>query len=316
MRQFLFLLLSCFFSVPVLALFNDAPTAFSASKANPSLFETSTDTFLPLEKAYRLAISINNEQKKIYLDWDIADDYYLYRHRFAVELFVDGQAVASSTVYEPGLVAYDEYYERELEKFYRHTRIEVNHDQAMLSGLSLRVGFQGCADAGLCYPPEYWNYRYKADSGVFVRAAADLSAQPGHEQFLKGVSTVEVIEGGDRARFALMLLFAFLGGLLLNLMPCVFPVLSIKVMSFATHAMRPAVLHRHGWSYTLGVISSLLVFVGILLALKAAGKAVGWGFQLQSPVFVGLLVYLFFMLGLSFSGVLSFGERLMNLGSS
>jgi len=101
------------------------------------------------------------------------------------------------------------------------------------------------------------------------------------------------------------LALAFAGGLILNLMPCVLPVLSIKVLGFArgrdAHAMR-----THGLLYGAGVLASFVALAGLLIALKTAGAAVGWGFQLQSPVFVALLAVLFLALALNLSGAFEF----------
>jgi thiol:disulfide interchange protein DsbD len=113
---------------------------------------------------------------------------------------------------------------------------------------------------------------------------------------------------------ALVLLMALAGGVLLNLMPCVFPVLSIKALSLASggaHNQR-----GHGLAYTAGVVLSFAALAGLLLALRAGGQALGWGFQLQSPWFVGLLAYLFFAMGLGLSGLYALGTSWMGMGES
>lgn len=116
---------------------------------------------------------------------------------------------------------------------------------------------------------------------------------------------------------ALVLAAAFVGGLILNLMPCVFPVLAIKALGVMSAAGETRAHQRaHGLVYTAGVVSSCLVAAGLLLGLRATGEALGWGFQLQSPVFVGALAYLFFAFGLSLSGVFTIGTRVMGLGQS
>jgi thiol:disulfide interchange protein len=110
---------------------------------------------------------------------------------------------------------------------------------------------------------------------------------------------------------------ALLGGLILNLMPCVFPVLSIKSVSLIE--ARGAVARRqraHALFYTAGVLTTFAALGGVLLALRQAGTAVGWGFQLQQPVFVAALAYLMFAMALSLSGVVQFGVRLMGVGQS
>ncbi|NBB81275.1 MAG: thiol:disulfide interchange protein [Verrucomicrobia bacterium] len=105
---------------------------------------------------------------------------------------------------------------------------------------------------------------------------------------------------------------AFLGGLILNIMPCVLPVLSLKVFSLLKHAgqARSEAL-KHGLAYTLGVVVSFLVLAGALFALRAVGERIGWGFQLQSPGFVVVLTAVFFIFGLNLLGVFELGGRLV-----
>lgn len=110
------------------------------------------------------------------------------------------------------------------------------------------------------------------------------------------------------------LAFAFLGGLILNLMPCVLPVLSIKALAVVKHGSGEAT-RRDATAYTAGVMASFAALVGVLLALKAGGESLGWGFQLQSPGFVTLLAYLMLAVGLSLSGVFNIGSGLMGAGS-
>ncbi|MBK6738521.1 MAG: hypothetical protein IPG64_11750 [Haliea sp.] len=110
-----------------------------------------------------------------------------------------------------------------------------------------------------------------------------------------------------------MLLLAFLGGAILNLMPCVFPILSLKVLSVARSTDHDR--HLHSWVYAAGVIASFVAVAGLLIVLQQAGNAIGWGFQLQSPGFVIALAYLFIAMGLSLSGVVALGGNLMNTGS-
>jgi len=103
-----------------------------------------------------------------------------------------------------------------------------------------------------------------------------------------------------------VLFLALIGGLLLNLMPCVFPVLSLKVLSLMNYAPTRASTLRHGLSYTAGIfVSFMVLFMGISL-LKNAGISVGWGFQLQSPVMLCLLIAIFFLLALNLLGVFEF----------
>lgn len=112
------------------------------------------------------------------------------------------------------------------------------------------------------------------------------------------------------------ILFAFLGGLLLNLMPCVFPVLSIKILSLVAESRSPAAARKGGWLYSFGVVATFLALASILLGLRASGEQLGWGFQLQSPAFVLAMALLFFLVGLNFLGVFEIGYGLMRWGGS
>jgi thiol:disulfide interchange protein len=109
--------------------------------------------------------------------------------------------------------------------------------------------------------------------------------------------------------FAVAVLFAFLGGIILNAMPCVFPVLSIKVLGFA-HESNVRRARRHGVFYGIGVVVSFWLLAALLLGLRAAGEQIGWGFQLQSPVVVTALAVLFFLLALNLLGFFEVGHVL------
>ncbi len=108
------------------------------------------------------------------------------------------------------------------------------------------------------------------------------------------------------------LLGALLGGLILNLMPCVFPVLAIKVMSFTRHADDRRGHRVSGLAYSFGVVSSFLALGALMLALRSAGEQLGWGFQLQSPAVVAALAVLFTVMGLNLAGLFEFGRILPN----
>jgi thiol:disulfide interchange protein DsbD len=111
--------------------------------------------------------------------------------------------------------------------------------------------------------------------------------------------------------------FAFLGGLLLNLMPCVFPVLFLKGLALVqSGAEERQELRAHGMVYAAGILVSFWALVGALLGLRAAGATLGWGFQFQSPVFLALMAALLFFLGLSLAGQFEIGLTLTSAGGS
>ena len=90
------------------------------------------------------------------------------------------------------------------------------------------------------------------------------------------------------------LLFAFLGGLILNAMPCVFPILSIKILGFIEQSQGSREkMMQHGFVFSAGVLTTFLIVAGLLLFLRSTGDSIGWGYQMQSPLIISLLIYLF-----------------------
>ncbi|NWH07360.1 MAG: thioredoxin family protein [Alphaproteobacteria bacterium] len=124
-------------------------------------------------------------------------------------------------------------------------------------------------------------------------------------------------DGGETARIGLAfaLLYAFLGGLILNVMPCVLPVLSIKALAFVSKSGKEMGAARiEALIYTAGVILSFVAIAATLILLREVGAEIGWGFQLQSPLVVALLASLFLLIGLNFQGVFEIGGSFQNTG--
>ncbi len=149
-----------------------------------------------------------------------------------------------------------------------------------------------------------------AEPTAAQRAAATGSAGDGQRPPLQG----EPAQGPAPTTLIAVLGFAFIGGLILNLMPCVLPVLSLKVFSLMRHAgENPKAAWIQGVAFTAGVVLSFWVLAGLLLSLRAAGNQLGWGFQMQSPGFVLGLILLFFLLALNLFGVFELGASLVGL---
>ena len=171
------------------------------------------------------------------------------------------------------------------------------------------------------------------EDGAWVHRGVEIEAAPGEAiagtdasaaQFSDDYALAELDGGSSPAAaraenltgVALLaaLGFAFLGGLILNIMPCVLPVLSVKALQFAG-GVQSGEARRHGLLYFAGVMVTFLALAGVLIALRGAGEAVGWGFQLQSPWVTSLLALLFFVIGLNLLGVFEFGAGAQNVGS-
>ena len=267
------------------------------SAGNSSNLLQTDQQFLPVEQAYQLSVRLDGG--KALLDWNIAPGYYLYKDNFAVQARgMDGVVIPTRIHAGKGREIYDDYYGKNLEVFYDSTLVSVDFLQPPPPAITLSVTSQGCADAGLCYPPHTQYFTADLAAGAVAPTAAPSPA----------AGTASSVSAGSVTASAPGLLtllgFAILGGLILNLMPCVFPVLSIKVMSLTTaHAHRHRVA-THGLAYGAGVVLSFVAIAVLLLILRRAGEAVGWGFQLQSPGFVTALAYLFFLMALGFGGQL------------
>jgi thiol:disulfide interchange protein/DsbC/DsbD-like thiol-disulfide interchange protein len=145
-----------------------------------------------------------------------------------------------------------------------------------------------------------------------LRVVARVSGWPGEggapAVTSSSVSVSDAAAGPVALGFATALLFALLGGVILNLMPCVFPVLSLKVLALTQHAGD----RRQRWigamAYTAGVVSSFLALAGLLIAARAGGEQLGWGFQLQTPGMIVALAALFTLIGLNLAGVFEVGS--------
>jgi thiol:disulfide interchange protein len=151
-----------------------------------------------------------------------------------------------------------------------------------------------------------------------VLAFTDQAAQGGDVSGAISISApIAATASTEYAPLALLtaVMLAFAGGVILNLMPCVLPVLSIKVLALARHShSTPREMRLQGLAYAAGVLASFGVIGGALIALRAGGAEIGWGFQLQSPMFVALMIYLLFAVGLSLSGVFEIGGKLTAVG--
>ncbi len=170
------------------------------------------------------------------------------------------------------------------------------------------------------------NVAYRIETpvkGEWPKVAAAAVLPPALEAALKanaaaGAAPIQSNAPANTPPFGLLaaLFGAFIGGLILNLMPCVFPVLAIKVVGFV-HVKDQTARVRTGLAYSAGVVLSFLALGALLLSLRAAGESLGWGYQLQSPAVVAMLAVLFTLIGLNLAGLFEFGSflpgRLANL---
>lgn len=294
----------------MLLLISSACFAQGFGVAGRSVPGLATPEFLPVGEAYQLAVEILDE-RRVRLYWQITPGYYLYQHRFAFTLEDAKGTIELRSEMPEGLRHNDEYF-GEVQIYYNSADITLvlqRDPEAGTRRATLSATSQGCADAGLCYPPnkEFFALDFATGKATPIPPPAAQTAP----QSASGVLPEDAASANEGLLY--MLVLAFLGGAILNLMPCVFPILSLKVLSFARSTDHDR--HLHSWVYAAGVIASFVGVAGLLIALQQAGNAIGWGFQLQSPGFVIALAYLFIVMGLSLSGLVSIGGNLMSTGS-
>lgn len=259
--------------------------------------------FLPVDEAYRLTLVADGDQQLI-LQWLIAPEYYLYRHAFKAQASDVNGNISIDLAIPDGLAKTDEFF-GDVEVYYDAVEAMVTLGKTTELA-QIKVTYQGCADAGLCYPPETKSFLWHLASGEIQSGSL---APPSNEINSSDSSS-------DTASIGLMtaIAFAFLGGIILNIMPCVFPILSLKALSF-THGS--AEQHRRAsLIYAAGVITSFMALASVLVAIQQTGQLIGWGFQLQNTGFVIGLAYLFTVMGLSLNGLIHFGTSMMNVGQS
>ena len=274
-----------------------------AASQSASLLGPPQTAFLPVEQAYPLSATIDAGQLRF--RWKITPGYYLYKVRMGI--LPVGDAKPLGVVWPAGEPHEDEFLGAT--EIYRDD-LDVALPLAAPGPHEILVKSQGCADAGLCYPPRTQRFAVDPASGMVDElppAAAGITG-PGAAE-----SAPAIAADGS---LLTMLLFALLGGMILNLMPCVFPVLSLKVLGIAQKGGGAHDRIEHGLAYTAGVVLSFVAVASVLIALRQAGEAIGWGFHLQSPAFVGALAYLFAAMGLGLSGATNLGAGLMGAGNT
>ncbi|WP_086930952.1 protein-disulfide reductase DsbD family protein [Agarilytica rhodophyticola] len=284
---------------------------FGSDAAPTSSFNQQEEEFLRVEQAYEVVPLVYDDV--LSFAWSIHSGYYLYQHQFKVEARNDSSSEKLTLDFETGKKKFDEFFNKELVVYYNNTEVKTSLP-ALKPPYELKISSQGCADAGLCYPPRHQYFTVDANGKVSETATAAYAAGGGSDS--SGGNSSAPYADGEAPLLPLVILGALLGGLILNLMPCVFPVLSLKALSFASSNQSTHKQHLHGWAYTAGVVGSFVVAAGIILAARGAGESLGWGFQLQQPGFVAFMAFLFFVMGLSLSGMFHIGTSWMGAGQS
>ena len=301
---------------------------------------------LPAEQAFAFeAIAFNGNE--LLLRFTPARGYYVYRDRTSMALEGAPGIALQAPRWPKGKAHRDEHF-GEVTVYFDQAEVPVplRRDRADATQATLRVTFQGCQTDGICYPPMTRRVKLAIPAGTVTPASTPDVPAPAAVAPLPTTTTApgdtkigtpdttaattpaatdvertrppeEVLarnqRGGATSLLAALAL-ALLGGLILNLMPCVLPILSLKALSLAESGRDGGDARRRALWYTAGVLVSFVAVGALAIALRAAGQALGWGFQLQQPWVVGLLAYVMFAVGLSLSGVFAIGHRLAGTG--
>ncbi|MEO6689187.1 MAG: protein-disulfide reductase DsbD [Dokdonella sp.] len=285
---------------------------------------------LPPEQAFVFE-AIAQSPTAILARWTMPKGYYLYRDKSSVALAEGNDNRSGIKLGAPqwprGVPHTDEHFGTVTVYF---DQVELPIALARESGapqtIKLHSEYQGCLENGICYPvmqrdvsiamPAATAKELAAANASFVLPAtsasppAASSAQPAVDE--NALRSTPPAPSGAGILGALVL--ALLGGLILNLMPCVLPILSLKVLGLAQSGESHEKARKHALAYTAGVLAAFATIGLAVIGLRAAGQALGWGFQLQQPVFVAVLVYILFAIGLSLSGVFNIGAGLAGVG--
>ncbi len=258
---------------------------------------------LPAEQAFRFEALAQGPQQLL-LRWTMPKGYYLYRDQTTLKL-KDATGLTLKPAWPAGTVHHDEHY-GDVTVYFDQVELPVTleGDLAGRQQLTLQASFQGCQDGGLCYPLMTRAVAIDLGSGAVASGAVAPELPP-----------ADLAGGPLQVSLIAALLLALGGGLVLNLMPCVLPVLSIKAVSVLESGDSHVTARRHALFYTAGVLCSFAALGLGILALRAAGHALGWGSQLQQPLLVGALACVMLAVGLSMSGVVQFGASLGNTGA-
>ncbi len=254
---------------------------------------------LPAEQAYKFE-AIPGDAGEVLMRFTMAPGYYLYRDRSHFSVSGADGIAAGTPLWPQGVTHHDENFGDQVVYYNQiDVPLPLQRSNGNAAHISVEAKFQGCQDEGVCYPP------------MTRTIAVDLPASSPST----GPSSSGAKQSGGIGLWG-ALLFGLLGGLILNLMPCVLPVLSLKVLGVAQSGESLAHARKHALWYTAGVMLSFAAVGGLVLALRAGGQALGWGFQLQQPGVVAVLVYLMFAVGLSLSGVFQFNLSVGQTGSA
>jgi thiol:disulfide interchange protein DsbD len=263
---------------------------------------------LPAEQAFVFE-AIATAPDRILARFTMPKGYYLYRDKTHFSVAAASDVSLGSPAFPPGTRHADANFGTSTVYFDQvEIALPLTRADTAARTLVLTAHFQGCKQDSVCYPV----MQRSVDVVMPAVNSTAVAADPTTTQ------TPARPAGGELAIATLfsVLFGALIGGLVLNLMPCVLPVLSLKAISILESGESPQKARRHVLFYTAGVLLSFAMVGLAVIALRQSGLIYGWGFQLQQPLFVAILVYVMTAIGLSLSGVVQFGVGLTGAGQN
>ncbi len=302
------------------------------SDAGSGLIGGQANAPLPPEQAFKFE-AIADGGSRLLLRVTPAKGYYLYRDKLKLKLSGDPGIKLGTPQLPKAQPHHDEHF-GDVAVYFGEAMIPVPlqraHDRA--TNVTLDAEWQGCQDGGICYPVMRNRFNLALPAAASTQQTKAVTSEPAQTAIsaaptsvtpaeTAAVATAAVAAAGaaptvqattpvntatapvNRIGLIGALLFALLGGVILNLMPCVLPVLSLKALSLVQGGHSREHAKRHAIFYTLGILAAMVALWLAVVLLQRAGHAAGWGFWLQSPLVVAVLGLLMFALGLSLSGL-------------
>jgi thiol:disulfide interchange protein DsbD len=305
-------------TIPTGAAAASAPAASGASLLGaPSSLPGTDAQALPADQAFRFEALVKGGDSLL-LRWTMPKDYYLYRDKTEIKVVSPAGVKAGEPDWPSGTAHHDEHFGDTI-VYFDQVELPVPLAGAAKDGkVEIEVAYQGCLENGICYP--VMTRRVGVDLGAGsatvgnateappARPPTDVAPTPPPPGMTPATAEAPI---GFIAAIGL----ALLGGLVLNLMPCVLPVLSLKAITVLESGESQAAARKHALWYTAGVLVAFAALGVIIVGIRAAGHGIQWGAQFQQPVAIGLLVYVMLAVGLSMSGVFEIGGSLGNVGS-
>ena len=227
----------------------------------------------------------------------------------------------------------NESFEKEIPKFFKKNISAIFIDNDLV--LSFELPENHISDEIIFFPDEYGLIDYAKNQIIEKNnnsASLSVNKLDSSDNFINVSGLIQFIGSSSKTSYQfetalpkksnllnlspfLAIIFAFLGGLILNLMPCVFPVISLKILNFLEISENPLEVKKHGLIFSAGTLITFLVIGLIILLIRNSGEQIGWGFQLQSPIFVASLIYLFVLMSGLFISSTAFGSAFTRLGN-